>query len=506
MNLLPVTGFRIFNLGTLRLAASLVPRRQRAEWLKEWQAELWHVRQACCTEGGTRWQAEQSIAAFCFGAFQDALCLRKNSRTRVLPRQYFASAAKCVLFLAGLAIATYCLAMFLPGARSAVQLSPYRNAQNLMLITHAGYAETSIPTIRADQFRLWRDRKQHLFSAFAFYEPIVKYVAVTPHNAAELSIARSSRNLFNLLGLPVRQASHDRAARNGMPGLVITDSVWKKYFGEDPHISGRIVRVGIREAEVVGVIPTQRWSLPGKIDAWLLESDEDIAAIPPNTKGFLIGRLKPSPKHAGFSGHWNLSAPTSPGHTVDLICDSVASRTRGPFSIFVFTVILAFLALPATTPLPLGEYPTARHKLSWSKKIRRWIFLATKIVLVLPIVYFGSLDLAYLNASINPITSQYIQIIASFCICLFALRWTLRDQRQRCPVCLGKLTHPARVGHPSRTFLAWNGTELICVGGHGLLHVPEMPTSWFSTQRWLYLDPSWEVLFPEAQLISSSIP
>ncbi len=56
---------------------------------------------------------------------------------------------------------------------------------------------------------------------------------------------------------------------------------------------------------------------------------------------------------------------------------------------------------------------------------------------------------------------------------------------------------------PSRTFLAWNGTELICVGGHGLLHVPEMPTSWFSTQRWLYLDPSWEVLFAESAIVPS---
>jgi len=27
----------------------------------------------------------------------------------------------------------------------------------------------------------------------------------------------------------------------------------------------------------------------------------------------------------------------------------------------------------------------------------------------------------------------------------------------------------------------------------GLLHIPEMPTSWFRTQRWLYLDPSWKM-------------
>src|ERR1035438_3538190 len=57
------------------------------------------------------------------------------------------------------------------------------------------------------------------------------------------------------------------------------------------------------------------------------------------------------------------------------------------------------------------------------------------------------------------------------------------------------VTNPARVGHASRTFLAWYGMELICTEGHTLLHVPGMPTSWFSTQRWLYLDRSWEFLF-----------
>jgi hypothetical protein len=30
-----------------------------------------------------------------------------------------------------------------------------------------------------------------------------------------------------------------------------------------------------------------------------------------------------------------------------------------------------------------------------------------------------------------------------------------------------------------------------------------MPTSWFNTQRWMYLDPSWEILFPESGLVST---
>src|SRR6185437_13023761 len=195
-----------------------------------------------------------------------------------------------------------------------------------------------------------------------------------------------------------------------------------------------------------------------------------------------------------------MSVSAGQGDTDYLTCNSLLHRGGEPFGVFLFAVILAFLALPATTSLPLGEYSISTHKLSWSKKFLRWVFLATKIAMILPIVYFGSIDLAHLSASISPETSEWIQLISSFSVCLFALRWALRDQRKRCPICLGKLTNPARVGHPSRTFLAWNGTELICVGGHGLLHVPELPTSWFSTQRWLYLDPSWEVLFPEANL------
>jgi hypothetical protein len=80
----------------------------------------------------------------------------------------------------------------------------------------------------------------------------------------------------------------------------------------------------------------------------------------------------------------------------------------------------------------------------------------------------------------------------------------LLDQRRRCPVCLQMLRNPVRVGQPSRNFLAWNGTELICVAGHGFLHVPEMPTSWFSTQRWLYLDASWRSIFRPQEMARSA--
>lgn len=502
MNLLPVLSFRAFNRATLRLAAFLVPRRQRAEWLKEWQSELWHVRQLRGTPDRFCWQVEQEVAAFCGGAFKDALCLRQHLR-RTAPRQeYLSSAAQCILFLASVAVAMYGLFLCLPGARIAAQPSPYKDARNLMLITRAGYSGTSYPTIRAEQFRAWKARKQELFSEFAFYKPVVESVTLSPHHSAKLSIAQSSRNLFDLLGMPVQLLTSDR----GLPRVVITDEARQRYFGKDQDVSGRLIAIGSRKAEIAGVISNDLWRLPGRVDAWLLEPDDDVAAMRSDAQGFLVGHLEPSPRHNRFPEHWDMSVPAGPGDADYLTCDSLARQARATLDIFLFTVILAFLALPATTSLPLGEYAAAHHKLPWSKRFRRWGFLAAKIALILPIVYFGSIDLAYLSTSISQGASEYIQVVASFSVCLFALRWTLRDQRKRCPICLSKLTNPARVGQPSRTFLAWNGTELICIGGHGLLHVPEMPTSWFSTQRWLYLDSSWDVLFPEANLATPGIP
>jgi hypothetical protein len=77
-------------------------------------------------------------------------------------------------------------------------------------------------------------------------------------------------------------------------------------------------------------------------------------------------------------------------------------------------------------------------------------------------------------------------------LALVGLRWAFRDQEQRCKQCLHALATPARVGRPSHNLLEWNGTELSCRHGHGLLSVPEMETSWCESSRWVELDRGWD--------------
>jgi len=216
---------------------------------------------------------------------------------------------------------------------------------------------------------------------------------------------------------------------------------------------------------------------------------------------FVIGQIAASAQGPRTSGSWYFTVPRdeSPDEREDAFdCTPVNSQAQLPFITFLFTLMLACLALPATTPLPLGDYPATDRLVFREMRWRRWIFLLTKIGLATVTVYCVSASLAFADPAINPDSSEYIQFATAFLGLLFSFRWALRDQRRRCPVCLRVLTNPARVGQPSRNFLAWHGTEFICGKGHGLLHIPEMATSWFSTQRWLYLDPSWMGLFPEA--------
>jgi hypothetical protein len=493
--------FRGGNLTLLRLASLLVPGQHRGEWWREWRSELWHVRQACTPKNALSWKGEREVAAFCLGAFQDAFCLtREAGQKRVPLATTKGSATQCMLFLVAIIVASYCIALLRPGVRVELLSLQYRVPKNLTMIQSARYIQDSVPTISAEQFRMWRGRKQQLFDGFAFYQIVHKPVSTGSRAQTALRIARASSNLFDLLALPVRFGSTGGEANADMPQLILSDAVWKREFGEDPFVSGRVVQVGLRKAVVAGVASAGSWKLPGKVDAWLLEPDVDTVS---DGVGFVVARLTPATAQERWSERWRMAAPTPDGTLDDFLCVSLAERTRESWDIFLFAVMLAFFALPATTSLPLGEYRLSSRKLAWSTRLRRWSFLAGKIALLLPIVYLVSLDLAYMPTTLDTFSSEYIQLISAFSICLFGLRWTLRDQRQRCPVCLGKLTHPARVGQPSRNFLSWNGTELICVGGHGLLHVPEIPTSWFSTQRWMHLDPSWEILFPDSGLVST---
>ncbi len=144
----------------------------------------------------------------------------------------------------------------------------------------------------------------------------------------------------------------------------------------------------------------------------------------------------------------------------------------------------ASLVVRSATSISLGDYPGQGYRL------RRWLFFLAKMALLLPTVIFGALDIAGASKNFAPIGVQI-----TFWGAFLGIRWALLDQRRRCPVCLRLLANPVRIGECSHILLEWNGIELVCLRGHGILHVPEGPSIWLRRQRWLCFDSSWRNLF-----------
>ncbi len=473
------------NRSLLRLAACLVPRRARAEWLQEWHAEFWQVRHTCAPPGASSWSGERIITRFCLGAFQDALCLRQaHPTTRLSFSPARGSALHCLLSMSAIAITVAGAGLLIPGVLTRLEPARFATPPDVALIHTLGNTNETQPTITIEQFRSWR-RERHLFSVSAFYQVFREPLAQTPRSAT-ISVALTSPALFHLLNFP--------SETSRLPALILGDELWRTRFNQDPQIVGQILRIGSRQARVVAIAPPRSWRLPGAPDVWFVEAEP---AFDPHLQGFVLARLSPTAPRDWYGSTRHTYARAASGTSETLPFDLLAERNKSPWPCILFSICLAFLAVPATTPLSLGEYQGPPAPARRSATLRRLTFLSAKVLLLLLITACCSLDLACLRSTFDWRTSEYLLLLSSFLICLFGLRWVIRDQRQRCPVCLGRLTHPARVGHPSRNFLAWNGTELMCADGHGLLHVPEIPMSWFSTQRWLYLDPSWDILFPE---------
>jgi hypothetical protein len=397
----------IVHLAILRSARLLVPAPQRAEWFAEWSAELCYIERAC----------ESRALVFCLGAYQDAFWIRRESPGRALE-----SPLQCFSMLAIVAL------LSLLAAGRAALVSPFRDARGLV--------ESS--TVSVEQYESLYKPLPNL----AFFQRIDRPVPEA-RRAALLSIIRGSRNLFDVLHIPVQGPA-------SIPTLILSREAWATCFGGDRRIIGRVLEVAGQRALVAGVIADDAWPLAGGIDAWLL--DDTLPTLPGGSEGFVVGRV------TAASGLSRWSPP--------------ARRLRNAFQTFAFALFLGCIILPVTTSVALGAGTR-----------RQWVFLLAKVVPVLTILYCC----ASLGFSCN-LPFALIFRLAVWPGSVVAFRWILTDQRQRCPVCLRLLSDPVTCGEASHTFLGWYGTELTCGRGHGVMQMPAISSSGFREQRWVDLE------------------
>ena len=264
----------------LCVASIAVPRRLRAEWLKEWSAELWYVRHAQADNSLLR--AEKEIACFCFGAFEDAFCLRRETTHHRVPLATTrGSARQCLLFLAAIGGVSVCAALAIPEVRAKVSAAQYHLPQNLVLIRNEQRLD-AIPPITVDQLLALETQKQRYFDAFASYRIVIAPTA----SRSSLAVAHVSPNLFELLHLPVRFFSAAIAGDREVPQVILSERLWKKQFAANPNLTGEVVRLDSMDVLVSGIMPADAWQLPAAPDAWQLDPDHSTSTIP----GIVVAR------------------------------------------------------------------------------------------------------------------------------------------------------------------------------------------------------------------------
>ena len=489
-------AFSAFHRTALHTASLLVPSAEREEWSCEWFSELMHVRRTYIQiDENISFHSQGQITWFCLGAFSDAMCVRELAMKSGVRRPHMhGSAAQTLLWLSAALLLCFLITSLLPGVQAEREAARFLINPKALVITEA-IDNGSKPSIPSGLYLNWKNTRQRFFQDLAFYH-VTRETAQPGSAQISWNVARSSTNIFSLLGVPLKYAFDDNSS---LPSVVLSHEAWMRSFAGDPGVAGRVLRIGHVDARIAGVAPAAAFRLPGAPDVWLLHTDTQLAAeLPARTPGYLIAQLSPRGQDVLEQSGSDISARNLEDLLIDLSGRPINAPVEGPWNLYGFALFLALVALPAVSSVSLGETHLTAHRPSARESLRRFFFLGSKFALIAGIGLFASLDIAYCYTSSFSPGAECLQLISCFAICLLGFRWALADQRHRCPVCLRRVTNPASVGLASRTFLGWNGTEMICMDGHTLLHVPALPTSWFSDQRWLYLDSSWQFLFADS--------
>jgi hypothetical protein len=463
----------------IRTAAWLVPADSRAAWRREWIAEL-HYGLRTIRERG---EEGGRLVDFARGAFQDAAWHRLRDREnfdQATSRE--AQAAKfCLAALGTLILAIVFVSGFLPETRSVILPLPFADAGRIATVTQGGSTLAVRSGIRSDWVHWWR-ADSHLIDGAAAYS----WAEQTIDNVPTLR-AKVSGDFFSVLGArSINQHPFATDAFRCRDCAVLSYDFWNRVYGGRTPES---VVIDGRRFHVAGVLDRHFWFLTRQIGVWEISGE-------PTNKGLRTGvvvKLKPDVSKDQAERELELILQT---HGINawsslITISTVADRVRSVLGSFALALMLAIgTVLPAVRP----NFGT------WSPRV--WVraaFFCSKTALLLLAVLLAGLEftratsitmLGGTDLATEPL-STWLFLLG----CMGALLWSVYDQRRRCPVCLRRFGLAAHIGCPGCVLLNWSGTELVCLEGHGTLHVPEMTSCWQEQDKWTSLDDSVMDLF-----------
>lgn len=178
---------------------------------------------------------------------------------------------------------------------NAIVLRPFPAADPSRLVALSDYdpKNNNQHALSYPNFVDWRDQT-HSFVALAGYSGVS--IAITEGDEpARLSGMAITGNLFPLLGIRpqlgrVFRPDEDAA---GAPGtIMLSDAIWRRLYGSDRTVVGRVISVNNEPRTVVGIMPPG-FRFPENADAWIPMAPAMHADHRDWRSVSGIGRLKP---------------------------------------------------------------------------------------------------------------------------------------------------------------------------------------------------------------------
>ena len=487
----------------LRAASLLAPKAARKDWYQEWYAEIWHWAHFLYESGRLNTESKLELARHCWGAFPDAAWHRfEQERFRQTMEELPRSPRFCLGAISFVFVMAILISGLAPTIRSSVAPAPlpYVQPDRVAQVSFPGNFNRYKDVVIFDSAAEWAQRSRTAKAVAAYAFRVARLRTGSPEIYA--MSARISPNFFELLGstAALGRVFHPGDEHDCMQCVVVTHQFWKTSLHQDSAAVGKTIEFDGVQKQVIGVLPANFIFARPEAAVWALASPFAEGGIVVDRTGAVLRLADGVPlsraaeEFLGFIRQGD-SAFSYANPQVDLM----AARSQQIVKVYLLFTLLSLLGGLALASTRLAAARTRKLHLGVRNILRWWSFLTVKTLLLLSASFVISLELTgrisiLLTGGVDPMVgpvSTWLFLVSG----MVALSWSVHDQCRRCRVCLKRLGNEASVGAASYLLLDWWGTELVCSQGHGLLHVPEMKSSWLEFEQWIRLDESWQPLF-----------
>jgi len=293
------------HLYLIALIGIIVPLRFRADWRQEWEAELQHRELLLAEWDRLDFRNKLDLMRRSTSAFWDALWIQRQ-RWEDEMFQDLRYGCRMLLKRPGFTLTAIFTLSLGVGASTAIfsavnpilfESLPYQEARQMMMIWDHGpdgtRQEVTFGTYREIA---QRSRSFESVTVMKSWQP-----TITGQSEPErLEGQRVSASYFHVLrvGPTLGRSFDDRDDRpNGSKVAILSDTLWRRRFGADPGILGRLISLDDDTYTVVGVMPNSFENvLAPSADLWtLLQYDPSLPTFESREWGHhlrMIGRLR----------------------------------------------------------------------------------------------------------------------------------------------------------------------------------------------------------------------